>query len=145
MYADIGLYSIQRRLYSAVVDVALIRYSQGTGVYNLCTHTTRFFLHTAVAMKWTISVSYVFLIHTVDIRPQLLQNASNLILFTLNEVSFVKWKFTACLYRQHRQHFAQIYSEGLQENVFRPHYGSDFDFSETSGPGWDPHRLFFNT
>ena len=87
LYADIGLYSIQRRLYSTVVDVTLIRCSQVTGVYNLCTRAARSFLHSAVAITRTISVSYAFLIHTVDIRPQLLQNPSNLILLNLNQVS----------------------------------------------------------
>ena len=86
--ADIGLYITQRRLYSTVFDVTLIRCSQGT--YNLRTRATRSFLHSAVAITWTISVSYPSFIHTVDIRPQLLQNASNLILLTLNQVSFVK-------------------------------------------------------
>jgi hypothetical protein len=80
-------------------------------------------------------------LHTVDIR---LQNALNLILLTLNQVSFVKWKFTAYLCSQYRWYFAQIYSEDLQENVFRPHYVPDVGFSKTSRPGWGPHRLFFN-
>jgi hypothetical protein len=91
--------------------------------------------------------SFLFLLpflHTVDIRLQLLQNTSNLILLTLNQVSFVKWKFTAYLYSQYQWYFAQIYSEDLQENVFRPHYGPDVGFSKTSRPGWGPHRLFFN-
>jgi hypothetical protein len=68
---------------------------------------------------WAISVSYAFNIRTVDIRPQLLQNASNLNLLFLNQVSFFKWKFTACLCRQYRWYFAHIYSEDLNENVFR--------------------------
>jgi hypothetical protein len=68
---------------------------------------------------WAISVSYAFPIHTVDIRPQLLQNASNLNLLFLNQVSFVKWKFTVYLCRQCWWYFAQIYSEDLSKNVFR--------------------------
>ena len=83
------------------------------------------------------------LLHTVDIRLQLLQNASNLILLTLKQVSLVKWKSTAYLCSQYRWYFAQIYSEDLQENVFRPHYGPDVGFSKMSIPVWGPPRLFF--
>ena len=61
-------------LYSTVVDVTLIRYSLGTGVYILCKRATRSFLRTAVAITWTIPVSYACIIRTVDIRPQLLES-----------------------------------------------------------------------
>jgi hypothetical protein len=54
----------------------------------------------------------------------------------LNQVSFVKWKFAAYLCRHYIYCYAQIYSEFLEENVFRQHYGPDVGFTKTSRPCW---------